>query len=96
MIYDSNMSHSRGLQLTNPAEKLTAFGCQVLEVDGHDVAAIKNALATVHRKPRAIVANTVKGFGCRLLSNNQYEWHRKSPTDEQLSLLMEELNAPSI
>ena len=96
VIYDNNMSHSRGLQLTNPAEKLAAFGCQVLEVNGHQVAAIKNALASVQKKPKAIVANTVKGFGSQLLSGNQYEWHRKSPTDEQLGVLLEELNAAPI
>lgn len=96
VIYDNNMSHSRGLQISNPTEKLKAFGCQVAEVDGHDVEAIKKALATPQRSPKAIVANTVKGFGSRLLSENQYEWHRKSPTDEQLQALLEELNAAAI
>ena len=96
IIYDNNMSHSRGLQITNPAEKLKAFGCQVMEVDGHDVKAIEKALATPQRSTKAIVANTVKGFGSRLLSENQYEWHRKSPTDEQLQALLEELNAAAI
>ncbi|MBW1702364.1 MAG: transketolase [Deltaproteobacteria bacterium] len=96
ILYDNNMSHSRGLQINNPAEKLKAFGCQVMEVDGHDVEAIRKALATPQQGPKAIVANTVKGFGCRLLSENQYEWHRKSPTDEQLRELLEELNAAAI
>ena len=96
IIYDNNMSHSRGLQITNPAEKLKAFGCQVFEVDGHNVDAIKKVLAVPQKCPKAIVANTVKGFGCRLLSENQYEWHRKSPTDGQLFELLEELDASTI
>ena len=96
VIYDNNMSHSRGLQITNPTEKLKAFGCQVIEVDGHDVTAIKNALASSQQKTKAIVANTVKGFGSGLLTENQYEWHRKSPTDEQLQHLLEELDEAAI
>ena len=96
VIYDNNMSHSRGLQIPNPVKKLKAFGCQVLEVNGHDVVAIKDAFSSAQGRPKAVVANTVKGFGSQLLSNNQYEWHRKSPTDKQLGLLMEELNAASI
>ena len=96
ILYDNNMSHSRGLQITNPVEKLKAFGCQVFEVNGHDVKAIKKALAIHQRSPKAIVANTVKGFGSRMLSENQYEWHRKSPTNEQLRVLLEELNAAAI
>ena len=96
IIYDNNRSHSRGLQITNPAEKLKAFGCRVFEVDGHNVDAIKKVLAEPQKGPKAIVASTVKGFGCRLLSENQYEWHRKSPTDEQLHGLLEELDAATI
>lgn len=96
VIYDNNMSHSRGLQITNPAEKLKAFGCDVFEVDGHDVKAIKNVFAEPQKRTKAVVANTVKGFGCKLFCENQYEWHRKSPTDEQMCVLLEELNASSI
>ena len=32
IIYDNNMSHARGLQITNPAEKFEAFGCHTIEV----------------------------------------------------------------
>jgi transketolase len=96
VIYDNNMSHSRGLQITEPVKKLQAFGCQIHEIDGHDVAAIKNALAAPQERPKALVANTIKGFGSKTLSANQYEWHRKSPTDDQLRMLLEEINATAI
>jgi transketolase len=96
VIYDNNMSHARGLQITNPAEKLKAFGCEVFEADGHDAEAIKNILSKPQKKTKAIVANTVKGFGCKVLCENHYEWHRKSPDDEQVCALVEELNASSI
>lgn len=96
VIYDNNMSHSRGLQIRNPGVKLSAFGCEVLEVDGHDISAIREALLEPQERVKAIVANTTKGYGCKPLCENQYEWHRKSPTDEQLLELVEELNATTV
>jgi transketolase len=44
VIYDNNLSHSRGLQVRQPEKKLEAFGCDVREVDGHEVDALKEAL----------------------------------------------------
>lgn len=96
VIYDDNRSHSRGLQIGNPAEKLAAFGCRVHVVDGHDLDAIAAALAAKTDRPKAIVGNTVKGRGSRLLEENQHEWHRKSPNDEQLKTILGEIDASSI
>ena len=94
VVYDDNRSHARGLQITNPAEKLRAFGCDVVEVDGHDVDNLKQVLRGAGEdRVRAIVARTKKGFGCRTLIDNQYEWHRKSPNDEEYRCLIEELDA---
>ncbi len=94
VVYDDNRSHARGLQITNPAEKLRAFGCEVVEVDGHDVDNLRGVLqGTGADGVRAIVARTQKGFGCRTLIDNQYEWHRKSPNDEEYRCLIEELDA---
>jgi len=96
VIYDNNKSHERGLQISNPSEKLKAFGCEVYEVDGHDENAILDILQKPQKKIKAVVANTIKGHGCRTFSINHYAWHRKSPNNEQLLNLMEELNASSI
>lgn len=93
VIYDDNRSHTRGLQIVNPAEKLKAFGCDVTEVDGHDVAALREALRERGNTVRAIVAKTQKGCGCRTLIDHQYEWHRKSPNEEEYRRLIEELDA---
>lgn len=93
IIYDDNRSHSRGLQIKNPARILEAFGCEVSEIDGHDTDAIKSALEREAHGVHAIVANTVKGYGCRLLVENHHEWHRKSPDTDQLRGLLEELDA---
>ncbi len=98
VIYDNNMSHGRGLQITNPAEKLVAFGCRVDEVDGHNVTALKAVLvkAPAEGRPRAVVAQTKKGYGCRTMVCDHYAWHRRCPTDEEFTRLMEELDEEAV
>lgn len=96
IIYDNNMSHARGLQIHNPAERFKAFGCEVSEVNGHDVDSVKQAISTISSYVKVIIANTKKGFGCKTLIKNQYEWHRKSPNDTEFKMLMEELNETAI
>jgi transketolase len=76
IIYDNNLSHSRGLQVRVPEKKLEAFGCDVRLVNGHDVDELRHALQTPSDRVNAIVANTVKGYGCSTLTENHYEWHR--------------------
>jgi transketolase len=93
VIYDDNRSHSRGLQIKNPAGVFGAFGCKVSEIDGHNTDAIRQALETKPNGVHAIVANTVKGCGCRLLVEEHHEWHRKSPDKVQLRCFLEELHA---
>jgi transketolase len=68
------------------AEKLRSFGCHVLEIDGHDVAAIIAALdeaETVKGQPTAIVARTVKGKGVSFFENKA-SYHGVTPSDEEL------------
>lgn len=96
ILYDNNQSQLRSLPIPNPGRRLAAFGCDVHEVPGHDLAALKAALAAPLTKPKAIVANTTKGYPCRTLIDNVFEWHRKSPTEEQLQKLMGELDAQAV
>lgn len=96
ILYDNNKSQLRGLHIPNPSDRLRAFGCEVLETDGHDVDALRVALLQKINGVKAIVANTIKGYGCKTLVENVYEWHRKSPSEEQLRLLMGELDAETI
>ena len=44
-------------------DKWRAFGWEVVEVDGHDHDALAEAMRTRSERPRAIVANTIKGKG---------------------------------
>lgn len=96
IIYDDNKSQGRCLSIANPVERLAAFGCDVVEAPGHDVAALERALELRPGKVNALVARTLKGYGCRTLVDNMYEWHRKSPNTEILAQLMEELDAWSV
>jgi transketolase len=90
------MSHSRGLQIQDPVAHFRGFGCSVAEVDGHDVEALKAELVRRCDTVKVIVANTVKGCGCRTLQKNHYEWHRKSPDEEEYALLMEEIGETAV
>ena len=96
IMYDNNLSHERGLQIRNPADHFRGFGCDVVETSGHDVAALKEALKKESDTVRVVVANTVKGYGCKTLAENQYAWHRRSPNDAELEILLKELDAQAI
>jgi len=96
IIYDNNMSHSRGLQIHNPAERFKAFGCEVVDIDGHDVHTLKKEIVKREEQVRVIVANTKKGYGCQTFITDHYAWHRRSPNDAEFDKLMEELNEEAI
>ena len=93
ILYDSNHSQVRSLHIPNPGDRFRAFGCDVHEVNGHDLEALKAALAAPASTTKVVVANTIKGCGCPTLTANIFEWHRKSPSPEQLEQLMGELDA---
>ena len=74
-------------------EKWQAFGWSVVEVDGHDYDALREALAVSPReagKPTCVIANTVKGRGVSFMENKP-EWHHGIPSDAQLAAAREEL-----
>jgi transketolase len=97
ILFDNNCSQGRCLPIANPVEKFTAFGCTARMVDGHDVAALTDAIAANSAgMPRAVVANTVKGKGCPTLERDVFAWHRRSPNAAELETLRGELHAASI
>ena len=68
------------------AAKFRAFGWHVIEIDGHDMAAIVQALdaAEAHKgEPTVIVAATVKGKGVHLFENKA-AYHGVTPNDQEL------------
>lgn len=75
------------------AEKLLAFGWNVIELDGHDIDALLDAFskARLHKgRPTMIVAQTHKGQGVSFMED-QAGWHGKAPNKEQAMQAMEEL-----
>ena len=65
--------------------RVEAFGCEALVIDGHDIAAIDEALGRARRnseQPTVILAKTVKGKGVKALEDKG-GWHGKalSPDD---------------
>ena len=70
-------------RLDNLSEKIKAFNWNVIEIDGHDIKQIYNAIETAKQtdKPTAIIANTIKGKGVSFMEHNA-GWHGKAPTEE--------------
>jgi transketolase len=85
-------SVDKTLALEPLRDKLTAFGCFVLEVDGHDLNAISESFTSIHgnKLPTVIIANTIKGKGISFMEN-KVEWHYKNPNDQQLKEALLEL-----
>jgi transketolase len=74
--------------------KFEAFGWDAIEIDGHEMGAIVEALERSReiRKPAAIVCQTKKGRGVSFMEG-RFGFHGKAPSQEQAEEAMEELEA---
>lgn len=74
-------------------DKWNAFGWHVIDINGHDMEAILDALdeaETVKSKPTMIVARTIKGKGVSFFEG-KVEYHGVAPTKEELERALKEL-----
>lgn len=74
-------------------EKLTAFGWEVARIDGHDFAALDetfNHFSPSNKKPKIIIADTVKGKGVSFMEG-KLEWHYRAPSEELKEQALQEL-----
>ena len=74
-------------------EKWRAFNWHVIEIDGHDISQILQALAEAQAtkgKPSMIIAKTLKGKGVSFMEN-QVGWHGNAPKPEQVEQALAEL-----
>ncbi len=71
-------------------EKYESFGWHVIDVDGHDIRHIIDALGQRTEKPTCIIAHTTPGKGVSYMENDP-EWHGKPPTPEQAQVALTEL-----
>lgn len=90
-----------GLQIDGPIkdvmspesiqEKFKAFGWHVIDIDGHDMKQIIEAIEkakNIKVKPTVIVAKTIKGKGVPFMED-QVGWHGKAPSPEQAKEALE-------
>jgi len=85
LLIDYNKIQSAGptaeiLDLEPLADKWRSFGFATTEVNGHDVAALREILKAVpleKDRPTAIICHTVKGKGIPFAEDDA-EWHHKS------------------
>src|SRR4030081_2140760 len=98
-IFDINRLGQRGpteleWNVDAYAARVKAFGCDPIVIDGHDVAAIDDALGRARRaeRPTVIVAKTVKGKGVSFLEDKE-GWHGKALDPEQAKQALAELGA---
>lgn len=71
------------LELEDFGAKWRAFGWNVIELNGHDHNALRNALTDTRNaghKPTVVIANTVKGKGVSFMENDIL-WHYRFPHD---------------
>lgn len=97
-IVDANGQQALGktaqvLDLEPLAEKWRAFGWEAVEVDGHDLEALRTALAAPHLdRPKAVVARTVCGKGVSFMEG-QVKWHYLPMSEVQYAQALAEVEA---
>lgn len=67
-----------------------ALGGEVYEINGHSFSEILSALKIKNKKPKVIIANTIKGKGVSYMENNP-KWHTRLPNEIELKQAYEEL-----
>ncbi len=75
------------------ADKWKSFNWNVIEVDGHDVAALLGAFERARDargKPSVVLAHTVMGKGVSFMEDD-YKWHGIPPSREQAEQALREM-----
>jgi transketolase len=75
------------------AQKFESFGWRAVEVDGHDVAALQEAIFAGpdgSGRPQAVIAHTVKGKGVSFMEDDN-NWHYRVPTADEVRSAHREL-----
>ena len=99
-IIDANGYQAMGstrevMDMGRIADKLSSFGLETREVDGHDEEALDRALTELTNlpgdKPRGLVAHTVKGHGVSFMAGDN-RWHYTRLSDDTYKAALAELN----
>ena len=81
------------MPLAPVVDKWRAFNWHVVEIDGHNMGQILDALdevENIHGCSTMIVAHTTKGKGVSFMENRS-AWHGRAPSDEELQIALTEL-----
>lgn len=81
------------MNLEPVADKWKAFGWHVIEIDGHNLHHIMDAMDeadTIKGKPVLILAHTIKGKGVSFIENKA-RWHGVAPKPDELKRALKEL-----
>jgi transketolase len=90
-------SLEKTLNIEPLSDKLTSFGWEVREVNGHNHMQLEKLLASTpwkRNKPSVLIAHTTKGKGVSFMENS-VDWHYKSPNDFELSAALSEIDNKS-
>jgi len=82
------------MPLNSIAAKYRGFNWNVIEIDGHDMAAIIKACEQSKQsqhQPTLIIANVIPGKGVQFMEQ-QYTWHGKAPSAAELEQALVDLN----
>ena len=82
------------LHLESVRERWGSFGWNVIEVNGHDIRQILDALQQANdhkRQPTMIILTTTKGKGVSFMENN-VDFHGVPPNEMEYKLAMKELD----
>lgn len=96
LIVDHNHLQADGtieeIMNTDPLkEKLSSFGFETQEVDGHSVEALFTSLSKPSAtQPSAIIAETIKGKGVSFMENKA-KWHHGSLNESRFQKALKEL-----
>ena len=77
------------------ADKYRAFNWHVIEIDGHNIREIADAIEqakAIADRPTLILANTIPGKGVTEIEGD-YKWHGKPPTAEEGERFIKEILA---
>ena len=97
VILDKNNFQQTGsneeiMNLNNLSEKWKSFGWDVSELDGHNLKELKDYfdINSKNKKPKILIANTIKGKGFTFSENNN-NWHHSVVTKSIYDQGVEEL-----
>ncbi len=90
--YQQTGSNNEIMSVDILKDKWNSFGWHTTEIDGHNIEEIFNTFKNFNdkEKPKAIIANTIKGKGFSFSENNN-QWHHSVLTKSLFEKAMKEL-----